>query len=171
MSETTEALSAYSYPAITAITEKRLNEFLEQAKAAPENTEKLLSYFVTTFQLWFEITQQDPPPQQEKDGPRFLDLITQFPETEENQPEGSVNPEDDIYTAMPFEDARATLMANAAIPGDHASLTTWDALREAADAELLQATYHMTQLEDVLRSADAVSAETATGSTVKGDGQ
>lgn len=154
MSETTEAPSAYSYQAITAITEKRLNEFLEQAKAAPENTEKFLSDFITTFQLWFEITQQDPPPQQEKDGPRFLDLIPQFPETEGNQPDG------DIHTVMPFEDARATLMANAAIPGDHASLTTWDALRAAADAELLQATYHMTQLEDVLRSADAVKAET-----------
>ncbi|MEN4807282.1 hypothetical protein [Pantoea agglomerans] len=82
MSETTEAPSAYSYQAITAITEKRLNAFLEQARAAPENTEKFLSDFVTTFHLWFEITQQDPPPQQEKDGPRFLDLIPQFPETE-----------------------------------------------------------------------------------------
>lgn len=154
MSETSEAPSAYSYQAITAITEKRLNEFLEQAKAAPENTEKFLSYFVTTFQLWFEITQQDPPLQQEQDGPRFLDLIPQFPETEGIQFDG------DIHTAMPFEDARATLMANAAIPCDHAALTTWDALRAAADAELLQATYHMTQLEDVLRSADAVKAET-----------
>ncbi|MEN4600784.1 hypothetical protein ABEG75_22800 [Pantoea agglomerans] len=85
-----------------------------------------------------------------------MHLIPQFLEPEQDQPDGSVNPEDDMCAAMTFEDAKATLMANAAIPGDHASLTTWDALRAAADAELLQATYHMTQLEDVVRSAEGV---------------
>ena len=89
MSNSMQAENAYSYVAITAITEKRLNEFLAQAKAAPENTEKLLSAFSATFQLWFDITQQDPTPQQEKDGPRFLDLIPQFPETGEDQAGGS----------------------------------------------------------------------------------
>lgn len=162
MRETTDVPSAYSYQAITAVTEKRLNEFLEQARAAPENTETLLSYFSATFQLWFEITQQDPTPQQDKDGPRFLDLIPQFPEPEEDQPDGSVNPDDDSDAAMRFEDARTALMMNAATPGDYASLTTWDALRAAADAELLQATYHMTQLEEVVRCADNVRTVTPT---------
>lgn len=50
---------------------------------------------------------------------------------------------------MTFEDAKATLIANVATPNNYDRLTTWDALRAAADAELLQATYHLNQLADV----------------------
>ena len=205
MSDTVQAETAYRYTAITALTGKRLNELLQQAKAAPEDAKKLLNLFSGTFQLWFDITQADPPPQQDKDGPRFLDLIPQFPETAfapdadrlksvlallgydpapsrhhrhallsalrefatlqedtaledacramQRDSEAGGEP-DSAAAAMTFEDARATLMANAAIPGDHAGLTSWDALRAAADAELVQAAYHMGQLEDVIRSAE-----------------
>ncbi|WP_347449285.1 hypothetical protein [Pantoea stewartii] len=123
MSKTHEAPTAYSYEAITAITEKRLNEFLAQAKAAPESTEKLLSNFSATFWLWFEITQQDPPPQQEKDGPRFLDLIPQFPESEEDQAGGSISPQDDSYATMTAEDATQPLnTTKTALPPASASV-------------------------------------------------
>lgn len=149
MNSTFEAESAYNYHTITDITWKRLNEFLQQAEASPEKAETLLDFFSATFQLWFKITRDDPTPQREKDGPRFLDLIVKFPESECPQQGGT-----QAAAAMTFEDARATLMANAAIPGDYADLTTWDALRAAADAELIQATYHINQLEDVVRSAD-----------------
>ncbi|WP_261643109.1 hypothetical protein [Erwinia mallotivora] len=50
---------------------------------------------------------------------------------------------------MTFEDAKATLIANVATPNDYDRLTTWQALRNAAHAELLQATYHLNQLADV----------------------
>lgn len=54
---------------------------------------------------------------------------------------------------MKFEDAKATLIANVVEPHEYDRLTTWQALYEAADAEMVQATYHLSQLEDVARIA------------------
>lgn len=68
----------YSYRAITAATEKKLNEYIASAANEPEKTETCRDHFIATFWLWFEVTRDDP--QQDKDGPRFMDLLLEFPD-------------------------------------------------------------------------------------------
>ena len=56
--------------------------------------------------------------------------------------------------AMTFEDGKSMLIVNADNPNDYDRLTTWEELREAADAELLQGTYHLNQLAELVSIAD-----------------
>ena len=56
--------------------------------------------------------------------------------------------------AMTFEDAKSMLIVNADNPNDYDRLTTWEELREAADAELLQGTYHLNQLAELVSIVD-----------------
>lgn len=68
----------YSYSLITEKTEKSLNEYVSSAMQQPENTKNFQSAFNGAFWLWFELTRDHP--EQDKDGPRFLELVLKFPQ-------------------------------------------------------------------------------------------
>lgn len=71
---------SYSYQEITAVTEKRLNQFIVEAIANPENVDTYQNSFVNTFWLWYEITRDETNPDRDADGTRFMDLLMEFPE-------------------------------------------------------------------------------------------
>lgn len=71
----------YSYSIITAATEKKMKQYISDALKEPEKVKGYRSAFGGTFNLWFEITRDDP--QQNNDGPRLMELALEFPDTAE----------------------------------------------------------------------------------------
>lgn len=70
----------YSYNAITAITEKLLNKYVEDAIANPETAKQCHDCFNGAFYLWFNITKDETSPDRDADGTRFMDLHLKFPQ-------------------------------------------------------------------------------------------
>lgn len=77
MSELSVTNINYSYSSITVATEAKLNEYISYALKEPEKTKGFQAAFNGTFWLWFELTRGEP--EQDRDGPRFLDLVLEFP--------------------------------------------------------------------------------------------
>jgi hypothetical protein len=70
----------YSYQAITAATEKRLNRYVEDARNNPEKAKAFHQHFIGAFWLWFDLTHDETNPDRDADGTRFMDLQLKFPE-------------------------------------------------------------------------------------------